>query len=157
MGRHNRQRHIRWLVNISGGGGCILSVTGSIDILTITPHHQNHMSNISQLTLTNLRPMFSTRKFRKQECKSMRIFQVRYLAHITALHASFCALLCTYVCMYVYIYIYIIYIYIKKYYTEIHGSTYWVTKLSLQPIYNIITSGIHVSKCKTHQYFSSEK
>jgi len=52
-------------------------------------------------------------------------------------------------------YIYI-YIYIKICCTEFHGSTCEVTKLFLQPIY-IITSGIHVSKCKTHQCFSSEK
>ena len=54
-----------------------------------------------------------------------------------------------YVCVCVYIY--------KTYCTEIHGSTCWVTKLFLQPVYNIITSGIHESKCKTHQCFSSEK
>ena len=30
-------------------------------------------------------------------------------------------------------------------------------KIVPTPIYNIITSGILESKCKTHQYFSSEK
>ena len=37
-----------------------------------------------------------------------------------------------------------IYIYIKIYCTEIHGSTCWVTKLFLQPIYNIIHTYIYI-------------
>ena len=71
-------------------------------------------------------------------------------------HKVLCVCVCVYIYVYKYIYIYI-YIYIKIYCTEIHGSTCWVTKLFLQPIYNIITSCIHVSKCKTHQCFNSVK
>jgi len=44
----------------------------------------------------------------------------------------------------------IIYIYKKIYCTEIRCSTCGVTKLLLQPIYNIITSCIHVGKSKTY-------
>jgi hypothetical protein len=50
-----------------------------------------------------------------------------------------------------------IYIYIKIYCTEIRCSTCGVTKLLLQPIYNIITSCIHVGNSKTDWCFSSEK
>jgi hypothetical protein len=41
-----------------------------------------------------------------------------------------------------------VYIYINIYCTEISWSTCGVTKLFLQPIYNIITSCIHVGKSK---------